>query len=121
MNQTLLNLALALSLNEIIHNYLEVHNMRGKLKRLTAYMQKKQYKEMPFNIDTRLKSYTVSLIAFVAIVGPLWLVFTWLDLEQILALKIIVVYLMLAYAVTAVSVDKWHVEIERITRQFKKK
>lgn len=120
MNQTLLNLILALSLNELIHNVLEVDNMRKKLARLTATIDKKAYKELPVNIDTRAKSYSVSLIAFVAFVGPLWLLTTWLSLDQTLILKLSIGLLVASFLATAFTVDKWHVDIEKITRRFKK-
>ncbi|MDQ5886200.1 MAG: hypothetical protein QG628_597 [Patescibacteria group bacterium] len=121
MNQSILNLILALSVNELVHNALEVMNMREKLRRLTAYMHKKPYKELPINIDTRAKSYGVSFIAFIVFVLPLWGVFTLIDLDQTLALKLVVALLIAAYFVTAVTVDQWHVDIEKITRPFIKK
>lgn len=121
MNQNLINLLLALATNEMVHNVLEVKNMREKLKRLTAYMNKQPYKELPINIDTRLKSYSISLLAFVAFVGPLWLMFSWIDLSENTALKLLVGLLVAAFAATAVTVDKWHVDIEKITRPFMKK
>jgi hypothetical protein len=121
MNQTLINLILALSVNELVHNAMEVMNMREKLRRLSAYMNKKSYKELPINIDTRAKSYGVSLVAFFVFVLPLWGVFTLVDLEQNLALKLIIALLVAAYFVTAVSVDQWHVDIEKITKPFIKK
>ncbi len=121
MNQTLLNLILALSLNELIHNFWEVQNMREKLRRLIAYRDGKQYKELPVNIDTRAKSYFVSVIAFVVFVGPLWLLFTWLQLDQTIALKVSAVFMILAFAATAFAVDQWHVDVEKITQAIKKK
>lgn len=121
MNQTIINLLLALATNELLHNGLEINNMREKLRRLSAYMNKKSYKELPVNIDTRAKSYTVSFIAFVVFILPLWGVFTLLNLEQSLALKLILSLLVGSYIVTAVVADQWHVDIEKITKPFRKK
>jgi hypothetical protein len=121
MNQELINLALAVSANEILHNFFEIKSMRDKLKRLTCYMSKKPYKELPINIDTRLKSYTVSFIAFFIFVIPLYFMFSLLTLEQPVALELLVGLLIIAYSITAVTADRWHVEIEKITRPFKNK
>ena len=121
MNQTLINLILALSVNELVHNAMEVMNMREKLRRLTAYMHKKPYKELPISINTRAKSYGVSLVAFIVFVLPLWGVFTYTDLDQTLALKLTVGLLTAAFFVTAITVDQWHVDIEKITKPFIKK
>ena len=121
MNQTIINLILALATNELMHNGLEINNMREKLRRLTAYMNKKSYKELPVNIDTRAKSYFVSFIAFIVFVLPLWGGFTLLNLDQTLALKLIVSLLVASYIVTAVVADQWHVDIEKITAPFRKK
>lgn len=121
MNQNLINLILALSVNELVHNALEIMNMREKLRRLSAYMHKKPYKELPININTRAKSYGVSFIAFIVFVIPLWGMFTFIDLSQDLALKLIVALLVAAFFVTAITVDKWHVDIEKITKPFMKK
>ena len=118
MNQDLINLILALSVNELIHNALEVINMREKLRRLSAYMNKKTYKELPVKIDTRAKSYGISFIAFFVVVLPLWGIFTLIDLEQTTALKLIAGLLIAAYSVTAITVDQWHVDIEKITKPF---
>ncbi len=121
MNQTIINLLLALATNELLHNGLEINNMREKLRRLSAYMNKKSYKELPVNIDTRAKSYTVSFIAFAVFVLPLWGAFTLLNLDQTFALKLIVCLLIASYIVTAVVADQWHVDIEKITKPFRKK
>ena len=120
MNQDLINLILALSVNELVHNTLEVINMREKLRRLSAYMNKKTYKELPIKIDTRAKSYGVSFFAFLIFVLPLWGIFTVIDLETTMALKLIVGLLVASYAVTAITVDQWHVDIEKITKPFMK-
>ncbi len=95
--------------------------MREKLRRLSAYMNHKPYKELPININTRTKSYAISVVAFVLFVVPLWGAFTFIDLDTATALKLIIALLVAAYFVTAVMVDKWHVDIEKITKPFKTK
>ena len=121
MDQTLINLMLALAANELIHNILEVQNMREKVKRLAAYIAGKSYKELPININTRLKSYGISFVAFILIVSSLFAFFTWIDLPFDTALKVAIGLLVVSYAVTAVTVDQFHVEIEKVTKPFKNK
>lgn len=121
MDQSLVNLMLALAANELIHNVLEIKNMRDKVTRLTTYMAGKPYKEIPLNIDTRAKSYGISFVAFLLIVGALFGLFTWLNLAPETAIKVTIGLLIVAYAVTAVTVDQFHVDIEKVTRPFKDK
>lgn len=118
MDQTLLNLILALALNELVHNAMEVMNMREKLRRLTAYMNNKPYKELPININTRAKSYGISIFAFLVFVLPLWGLFSLIDLSTQTSLRLIIGLLVAAYFVTAITVDQWHVDIEKITKPF---
>ncbi len=120
MEQNLLNLALALAANELLHNFLEVKNIREKVARLQTYIDKKPYKELPVNIDTRAKSYGISLISFVLIVAVFYGLFCWLSLELSTGLKVIVGLLVASYIVTAVTVDQYHVDIEKVTKRFKK-
>lgn len=120
MNQTLINLVLALVTNELLHNVLEVKNIREKVKRLKAYTDKKPYKEMSMKIDTRAKSYGISTVAFLIFVLPLFGFYSVLDVSGDTALKLIVALLVVTYFTTAYSIDKYHVEIEQITKKFKK-
>lgn len=121
MEQMLMNLLLALAANELIHNIAEVAGMRNKVKRLTAYMDKLPFKELPVNIDTRLKSYAVSTVLFVVFVGLLYTVFSVIALDTTVALWTAIGLLVLSYFTTAVLVDAYHVDIEQVTRRFKKK
>ncbi len=120
MDQTLVNLALALVTNELIHNAFEVKGMRNKVQRLVAYMDKKQYKELPININTRAKSYGISVLAFVLFVGILFGFYSLINITPDTAIKLIIVILVASYFVTGVMVDKFHVDIERVTKRFKK-
>jgi hypothetical protein len=121
MNQTLVNLVLALATNEILHNLLEVQNMEHKLKRLSSYIAGETFKELRLNINTRSKSYFISIIGFIVFVLPLWLIYTWLSIAPSSALRLTAGLLIVSYIATAISVDHWHVQIEKITRPFMKK
>lgn len=120
MNQTLINLILALATNELIHNFMEVSNIRKKVTRLDTYIKKKPYKEDNMNIDTRAKSYSISVIIFVFMTGALFGVYSVFDISGDTALKTIIALLVASFFVTAVTVDKFHVEIEKVTKKFKK-
>lgn len=119
--QLLLNFALALSLNELIHVIAESTNIRVKLKRLATYIAGKPYKELPVNINTRAKSYGISLFIFVVTVGFSYTFFLWLDLSLETGIKTIIALLVASYAITAVIIDQAHVDIEKITKPYKNK
>ncbi len=119
MERSLVTLMLALATNELLHNVIEVKGIREKVARLVAYMDKKPFKELPFKIDTRAKSYALSTILFLIVVGLLYGFYSLLDLSTDTAVKVTVGLLILSYAATAVLVDKYHVDIEQVTRRFK--
>lgn len=121
MSQFLINLALALATADLLHNIAEATNIRGKVARLSAYINKQPYTEMKVKIDTRAKAYAITLISFIFLVGLPMIVFSLLNLTISSAFWYIVVVLTISYFVLAVLVDKYHVEIERVTRPFMKK
>ena len=120
MDQTITHLLLALALNELLHNLMEITNIRGKVERLQAYINKESYKEMPVKIDTRPKAYLVSVVAFFVTTSILFGVVSLLSIPSDAAVKASVGILILTYFITAVMVDKYHVDIEAVTRLFKK-
>lgn len=119
--QLLINFALALTLNELIHVISESVNIRVKVARLATYIAGKKAKEMPVNINTRSKSYAISLIIFVVVTGMSYAFFMWLDLPLDTALMTIIGLLIASYAFTAVIIDQFHVDIEKVTKPFKNK
>lgn len=121
MDQVLINLALALAANEVVHNIAETMNVREKVRRLKAYIDKDSYKEMSVKIDTRAKAYAISVAAFVVVVGVLFGFFSLMNLNGNQALWWLIGMLVVAYFSTAVLLDKYHVDIERVTRPFMKK
>jgi hypothetical protein len=122
MNQHLINLALALAAGELIHNVMESHQVRVKVDWLRLTLAGKKYKDsLPFEIDTRFKSYGLSFVGLVVFTAILYLVFSWLSLSLHTALWTIIVLLLLAYVSTAYLLDKYHVEIGGVTDSVKKK
>jgi hypothetical protein len=75
---------------------------------------------MKLNINTRVKSYAISLVGLVAPVGILWAVYSFLDIKGNTALRLIVAMLVLSFVSLAVLMDKYHVDIEQVTKKFKK-
>lgn len=121
MTQFQINLLLALTLDALVHITIEIWSVREKVRRLVAYMNHKPYKELPVNINTRLKSYSVSLLGFVLFTGLGYLLFDALNLSADTAYKTMVGMFVLMFVVIAVGLDKYHVEIERVTKPFKNK
>lgn len=121
MDQFLINLVLAVATTELLHNVVEATNVRNKVARLSAYINKKPYKEMSVKIDTRAKSYGIAAGAFVVLTVIALGIFSLLNLQGNAVLWYLIVVLVLAYAVRSVLLDKYHVEIERVTRPFMKK
>lgn len=122
MNQHLINLALALVAGEVVHNIYEAQEVRRKVEWLRLTMDGKKYKDyIPFQIDTRAKSYGLSLAGLVGFAVVFYLLFTWLNLSSKDAFWTIVVLLLLAYLATAFLLDKYHIEIARLTNPLRKK
>lgn len=120
MSHELINLALALSAGELTHNSIESQTVREKVKRLRAYKENRPYKELPININTRAKSYGISLVGLVLFTAIFYLLFSILNLSTTRALQTIIVILVVAYAVTAIILDKYHVEIEVVTKPYRR-
>lgn len=118
--QLLLSIVLALAVNEVVHALAEVTSTRRKVARLSAYINKQPYQEMKLQIDTRLKAYALSLAIFFVITAVAFVIFLWLDLTTDTALLIAALLLVFAYAITAVGLDQYHVDIEKITKPFMK-
>lgn len=121
MDQFLINLTLALVTADLLHNLAEASNVRNKVARLNAYINKQPYAEMKLKIDTRAKSYGISVASFVILGGLSLAVLSLINLSGNAALWYAITVLTLSYFVLAVLLDKYHVEIERVTRPFMKK
>jgi uncharacterized transporter YbjL len=121
IDQTLLNLVLALAANELLHNVMEAMNVRHKVRRLHAYIENKPFEEMPMKIDTRHKAYSISLGVFIIVTGVFFAIFSALNLNGNDGLWVAAILLIAAFFSEAYLLDKFHVEIERVTRPFMKK
>lgn len=120
MNQHLINLMLALVTNHFLQIISDIMSVREKVKRLDAYINNRPWKEMKFHINTRLKSYSISIVWLILVLIPLYGLFSWLHLSPNGALRFSAIILFLTYYVTFIGFDRYHVEIERVTRKFMK-
>jgi hypothetical protein len=122
MNQHLINLALALAAGELVHNLIESQEARKKVDWLRLTMAGKPYKDnLPFKVDTRAKSYSISFVGLVVTTAIFYFIFTLLNLSAATALWTIIILLVLAYTAVAFLLDKYHVEIHRLINPLRKK
>lgn len=123
--QNLLSLVCALALALFVMLCFETSQVRRKVARLQAYLVGQKWRnnwvERHLPVKTRAKSYLISLVGFVVFVGLGLIIFKWLRPGPYMALDIIIALLLLSYAWVAFDLDRFHVEIEKITRKVRKR
>jgi hypothetical protein len=120
MNLTLQSLVLALITQELFHVLAEVMSTREKVKRLGAYLAGERYKEMKLKIDSRPKTFMVATVLLLLFTLPLWLLFYKLNLAINTSLVYMVIVSQLTYWAMFIGLDKYHVDIEKLTQKYKK-
>jgi len=116
MTHHLINLALALAAGELVHNVIEAQEVRKKVTWLRlSQAGKPYYDRVSFAIDTRMKSYAISLLGLVGFTAVFYGIFELLNLSTAAAIWTIIILLFLAYTLTAVILDRYHVEIAKLT------
>ena len=120
MDLNLYYLILALCMNEFIHVCSEAWAANEKVARLSARIEHEQYKEMKIKVDTRLKSYAISVAIMLILVPLFYFGLEFVDLGNNAALILSALTLVASYVVGFVWMDKYHVNIEKITRKFDK-
>ena len=113
-------LVLALCINEFIHVCSEAWAARDKVNRLSDYVNKKPHKEMRLKVDTRLKSYAFSMCIIIILTPIFYFGINILNLSNETCLILSIAALVLSYVVGFVWMDKYHVDIEKVTKIFKK-
>jgi hypothetical protein len=116
----LLPLLLALLTQELLHVISEVFSAREKVKRLDAYLLGKTWKEMKLKIDSRPKAMALSLFMLLVLTLPLWGLFSFLDLSIETSVYYAIAVTLITYWIVAIGFDRYHVDIERVTRRYKK-
>lgn len=118
--QTITNILLALTLAHTLHSLGEVKNIREKVKRLEAYIAKKPYKEIPINIDTRVKGigmgYGLVVVIFLVMFGLV----SFIDPSVRTSVVISILLIVGIELINTVTIDAYHAEIEKVTKRFKK-
>jgi len=113
-------LVLALCINEFIHVCSEAWAAREKVKRLSDYVNKKPHKEMKLKVDTRLKSYAFSIAIIIILTPIFYIAIDILNFTNDVCLILSATTLFISYVVGFVWMDKYHVDIEKVTKIFKK-
>lgn len=118
--QTIASILLSESIVHTLHSFGEVRNIREKVKRLEAYIAKKSYKEIPINIDTRLKGIGFGYVLIIILFLPIWGLISFIDPSTETAVVWSLVLIVVIELVNTVTIDAYHAEIEHITRRFKR-
>lgn len=118
--QTLSNILVAVSVAHAFHSTMEPVNIRSKVARLAAYMDKKPFKEIPVNIDTRAKALGIGYGMFAVLTLLIYGLSALLNPSTQTAITLAVVLMIIVEILNTFTIDKYHVEIEAVTRRFKK-
>ena len=118
--QTLTNLLLATAIAHTGHSLLEPVNIRAKVARLGKHMDNQKVKEIPININSRPKAYLAALISLAVVFVPSWLIMSSVDPLPRTAMLWTIILVIVVEVINTVNIDKYHVEIEHLTRRFKK-
>jgi hypothetical protein len=117
--QTLNNILVAVVFAHTMHSLLEPVNIRAKVARLAAYIDKKPAKEIPININTRAKGiglgYGIVLMLF--LIGFSFA--SLIDPTTKTSILFAVVAMVIIELVNTVTIDAYHAEIEKVTKRFK--
>jgi predicted permease len=113
-------LVLALCINEFIHVCSEAWAAREKVKRLSDYVNKRPHKEMNLKVNTRLKSFAFSLAIIIILTPIFYITIALLKLSNEASLILSATTLFISYVVGFIWMDKYHVDIEKVTKIFKK-
>jgi hypothetical protein len=118
--QTITSLLLAASIVHTLHSFGEVRNIREKVKRLEAYIAKKPYKEIPININTRLKGIGFGYLLVIVLFLPVWGLVNVVSPSVETAVVLSLMSIILIELINTVTIDAYHAEIEKVTQRFKK-
>jgi hypothetical protein len=121
MQHHLISLVLALSAGELVHNFIESQQVRKKVMWLRLVLAGKQYHDsFPIEVDSRAKSYGLSLVGLVVTTAIFYIGFSLFTISINTALIFVTALLVASYVVVAVVLDKYHVEIGTLTDSAQK-
>lgn len=118
--QTVANILVATSIAHALHSLMEPINIRSKVLRLVSHMDKKPVKEMPVNIDTRLKALSAGYGLFLIVFIVANFIVSAIDPALSTAMWIAIWLIVIVEIINTIIIDKYHVDIEHVTKRFKK-
>ncbi len=118
--QTLANLLVAVTAAHTLHSIMEPINIRAKLDRLVAYMDKKPAKEIPVKIDTRVKGIGLGYAIAVVLFLVFFAVVSVVDPSVRTAIIVSIVLITVIELINTITIDAYHADIEKVTKRFKK-
>jgi hypothetical protein len=119
ITHTLVNLMLAAVTAELVHALSEVFSARFKVGQLAAWIRGEQARDLPGNINTRVKAYAVLCTVAVVLVGVAFAVFSALDPSTHTAVVYTLTVVIATYALTAIGFDRFHAAIGDVGRQLR--
>lgn len=119
MNETLLKLLVALTINELLHNCFEIWGMRQKVQWLDARIHGKKHSTWPININTELKAYGLHAALFVSITFIVFGILSVINLSSKNLILAGIITLTTSYILTTNKVHAFHLEIGKLLRKFK--
>lgn len=118
---TIAEIAAGLSIGHALKAFIEVNNANTKVKRLSDVVHKRPIKPYPVNINTRFKAYT-SLFGFYALLSLVaFFVLRWFNPSLRATIWTAAVALLVSELVYLVGLDRYHVNIGKVTKFLQKK
>lgn len=116
------NFLIAVSTATALHRLMEPNNINYKLKRLSSAIKTGKIEVPPMKgIDTRAKAYALGLMMVIMVTAIGYFVAGFFDSTTTQSVIYSVVVLLFADVVTMIAIDKYHADIEKITKSFGKK
>lgn len=120
MDHAWLSLLFALAVTELTHNAIEIWGIRQKVSWLTARLDGLEHSKWPINIDTKAKVALVHGAILIVLAGPVWLASELLILPPSTLIIGSATVLLASFIYTTISVDRYHTEISKVLKRFKR-
>ncbi|HEY1646003.1 MAG TPA: hypothetical protein VGF75_06620 [Candidatus Saccharimonadales bacterium] len=118
---TIAEISAGLAIGHTLKAFIEVNNANTKVKRLSEIVHNRSVKPYPVNINTRLKAYS-SLFGFYVVLSVIsFFVLRWLNPTLRTTIWIAAAALLIGEVVYLVGLDKYHVNIGKLTKFLTKK
>ena len=105
-----------------LHSIMEPKNIMDKLERLSeAIKTGKVRKPMIEGIDTRTKAYGIGIVMLAGLTLLGYFIANFFDPSVDFAIKYSIVVVLVAELILIAEIDKFHIDIEKVTQRLKKK